>query len=89
MVEPQYANEYRPNAIFEPSPTANLVQAEQGYDNVWREKNVRFSTPDQWYNDAPKGFLVAPWTGNNGHPADTQNYQQSRRYSPQEDYSQD
>jgi hypothetical protein len=27
--------------------------------------------PNQWYNDAPKGFLVKPWTGNNGHPADT------------------
>ena len=25
MVEPQYANEYRPNAIFEPSPTVNFA----------------------------------------------------------------
>jgi hypothetical protein len=45
--------------------------------------------PTQWYDDAPKGFLVKPWTGNNGHPADTSNYQQSRRYSPEGDFSQD
>jgi len=46
MVEPIYANEYRPNAIFEPSPTVNLAQADQGYDNVWRERDVIFSNPD-------------------------------------------
>jgi len=69
----------RRRAIDTKNEDINLFDEESELDkseyDAWKERNIKYMDPNQWYNDAPKGFLVKPWTGNYGHPADTSNYQ--------------